>query len=597
MVSENQQVLNIAAYKFVALDDLADLRNSIRKMGQSLGLKGSILLSPEGINMFLAGAPQPMQEMLDYLRSDSRFADLEVKESWTAHQPFRRFLVKLKKEIIAFGVDGIQPEAYTSPRVSAKELRSWLEEGRQVRLLDVRNDYEIEVGTFADAEAIGVDHFRDFPEAVENLPEDWKQVPVVTFCTGGIRCEKAAPYMEKMGFQQVYQLDGGILKYFEEIGSEFYDGECFVFDQRVSVDPGLAPTDKVLCFACQAVLTPADLEDARYVPEESCPHCFRTDADQQADQLSERQKQWDRYTTKLPGAEPYDHERPLRVSERFSGLSVAQFLEAVKTHLSPDDWRHIVDRGQLRRRGEILQEEDIVSAGDILIHHQPAHVEPHVGTALSFLYEDEDWVVVDKPAPLPAHPSGRFCRHTMTYLLDQIYHPQRIRLVHRLDAATTGVMILARHRKAAALLQRIVENGGFDKTYLVRVQGHPTEDRFGCDLAISHEPVEGLRRVDPDGLAAETRFKVLHRAEDGTAVLEASPVTGRTNQIRLHAWALGLPVMGDPLYLPGGKTKSDAEFATTDATLGLHAWRLSFQHPLTGKRFEFEAPRPAWAQL
>ena len=197
MVSENQQVLNIAAYKFVALDDLADLRNSIRKMGQSLGLKGSILLSPEGINMFLAGVPQPMQEMLDYLRSDSRFADLEVKESWTAHQPFRRFLVKLKKEIIAFGVDGIQPEAYTSPRVSAKELRSWLKEGRQVRLLDVRNDYEIEVGTFADAEAIGVDHFRDFPEAVENLPEDWKQVPVVTFCTGGIRCEKPLPIWKR----------------------------------------------------------------------------------------------------------------------------------------------------------------------------------------------------------------------------------------------------------------------------------------------------------------------------------------------------------------------------------------------------------------
>ncbi len=596
-MSENQQVLNIAAYKFVALNDLAELRESLRKTGKKLGLKGSILLSPEGINMFLAGAPQPMQDMLAELRNDPRFADLEVKESWTAHQPFRRYLVKLKKEIIAFGVEGISPEEYTSPRVSAKELQAWLQEGRKVHLLDVRNDYEVEVGTFANAEPIGVDHFRDFPEAVRQLPEEWKQAPVVTFCTGGIRCEKAAPYMEKMGFEQVYQLDGGILKYFEEIGADFYDGECFVFDQRVSVDPRLAPTDKALCFACQAVLTPEALEDPRYIPEVSCPHCFREEAEQQAHQLVQRQEHWERITRELPGAEPYDHERPLRVSERFGNLSVAQFLEAVKTHLSREDGKEIVAQGQLRRRGEVLGEEDIVRTGDILIHHQPAHVEPPVGTALSFLFEDEDWVVINKPAPLPAHPSGRFCRHTLTYLLDQVYHPQRIRLVHRLDAATTGVMVLARHRKAAAQLQRIVESGGFEKTYLVRVQGHPSEDEFTCDLAISSDPVEGLRRVDPNGLPAETRFKVLERGKDGTAILEAYPVTGRTNQIRLHAWALGFPVMGDPMYLPEGKTKTDAELATTDETLGLHAWKLAFDHPVSGKRVEFETPRPVWGQF
>jgi predicted sulfurtransferase len=185
-------------------------------------------------------------------------------------------LVRLKKEIIAFGVEGIDPARRTSPKLSARELKQWLDEGRPVTLLDTRNDYEVRLGTFRHALPIGVDHFRDFPAAVRRLPDTLKEQPIVMFCTGGIRCEKAGPFMEREGFRQIYQLDGGILKYFEECGGAHYDGECFVFDQRVGVDPALHETDSVVCFGCQSPLTEAEQEDPRYVPGRTCPYCFQT---------------------------------------------------------------------------------------------------------------------------------------------------------------------------------------------------------------------------------------------------------------------------------------------------------------------------------
>ena len=152
------------------------------------------------------------------------------KESPSAEQPFNRMLVKIKKEIIAFGVAGIDPASRPTPKLSARELKQWLDEGRPVTLLDIRNDYEVRMGTFRGARRAGIDHFREFPAAVQQLPAELKQQPVVMFCTGGIRCEKAGPFMEQAGFQNVHQLDGGILKYFEECGGAHYDGECFVFE-------------------------------------------------------------------------------------------------------------------------------------------------------------------------------------------------------------------------------------------------------------------------------------------------------------------------------------------------------------------------------
>jgi predicted sulfurtransferase len=235
-------VLNIAAYKFAPMEgDLPALRAELLSFCRSLSLKGTILLAPEGINLFLAGEPAAVGALLGRLRALPGLADLAPKESWSDAQPFDRMLVKLKKEIIAFGVPGIVPAACTSKRVTARELKAWLDEGRLVTLLDTRNAFEAELGTFRNAAVLPLKDFRSFPSAVAGLPEEMKRAPVVTFCTGGIRCEKAAPYLESQGFQEVYQLDGGILKYFEEIGSDHYTGTCFVFDDRTALTPALQP--------------------------------------------------------------------------------------------------------------------------------------------------------------------------------------------------------------------------------------------------------------------------------------------------------------------------------------------------------------------
>ncbi|MCA9133533.1 MAG: pseudouridine synthase, partial [Planctomycetales bacterium] len=210
------RVLNIAAYKFVQLDALERRRRELLQRCRSLKLRGTILLSPEGINLFLAGPPDNVAELLEHLRADPAFSDLETKDSYSDSQPFRRMLVRLKKEIIAFGVDSVRPVERTSPKLPPEELRAWLDAGRPVRLLDVRNDYEFDLGTFDGAEQLNIGNFRDFPQAIKQLPEAAKREPLVMFCTGGIRCEKAGPLLEQEGFEQVYQLDGGILKYFEQ---------------------------------------------------------------------------------------------------------------------------------------------------------------------------------------------------------------------------------------------------------------------------------------------------------------------------------------------------------------------------------------------
>ncbi len=234
--SPTARVLNIAAYKFVALDDLPNRRIELLELCTRLELRGTILLSEEGINLFIAGMPDAVQELLAHLRRDAALVDLDVKESWTDERPFGRMLVKIKREIIAFGVEGIEPATYTSKRMLPAQLKAWLDAGKKVTLLDVRNDYEVEIGTFREAVAMDLDHFRNFPKHVAALDDALRDQPVVTFCTGGIRCEKAGPMLEQVGFRDVYQLDGGILAYFEQCGGEHFDGECFVFDERRAVD-------------------------------------------------------------------------------------------------------------------------------------------------------------------------------------------------------------------------------------------------------------------------------------------------------------------------------------------------------------------------
>ena len=232
-------IVNIAAYKFAALDDLQGRRQFFLQLSAAHELRGTVMLSEEGINLVVAGERAGIDALLVAVRALAGFEQIDVKESFSDAQPFDRMLVKIKPEIIAFGVEGIDPREHTSPRITAQELKAWLDEGRAFTLLDTRNNFEVEVGTFDGAAAIGIDNFRDLPQAVEALPEEMRDRPVVTFCTGGIRCEKAAPFLERARFGKVYQLDGGILKYFEEVGGAHFSGDCFVFDQRVALDSSL----------------------------------------------------------------------------------------------------------------------------------------------------------------------------------------------------------------------------------------------------------------------------------------------------------------------------------------------------------------------
>jgi predicted sulfurtransferase len=343
------EVVNIAGYKFLPLDDLPELRARLSERCRMLRLKGTILLSPEGINLFVAGARPAIDSLVTELRAIEGLADFELKESLSNEQPFRRMLVKIKREIIAFGVDGIEPGRATSPKLPPRELKQWLDEGRPVTLLDTRNDYEVQLGTFENALTLGIDHFRNFPAAVRSLPAELKQQPIVMFCTGGIRCEKAGPLMEREGFEQVYQLEGGILKYFEECGGEHYAGECFVFDRRVGVDAGLAESENGLCFHCLAPLAADDLRDPRYVEGESCPNCYLTPAERMARSINERESDICRVTTPLPGSTPYENVRPLNVAAAHDGRTLLETVRSVFPHLDADFWRERFRGGNDRR--------------------------------------------------------------------------------------------------------------------------------------------------------------------------------------------------------------------------------------------------------
>jgi UPF0176 protein len=235
-------IINISAYKFTPLEGLPAWRERIFSSAQQHRLKGTVLLSAEGINLFVAGTADDIEAWLQVVRTIPGLEDLSPKRSVSTAQPFGRMRVKIKREIIAFGVEGIDPARRPAPKLSPATLKQWLDEGRAVTLLDTRNGYEVERGTFRGALPAGIARFRDFPQAVQKLPAELKDQPIVMFCTGGIRCEKAGPYLQREGFQHVYQLDGGILKYFEECGGAHYQGECFVFDERAGVDSALRET-------------------------------------------------------------------------------------------------------------------------------------------------------------------------------------------------------------------------------------------------------------------------------------------------------------------------------------------------------------------
>jgi len=275
MTSLNEKTyLNISGYKFIPLTHLADLKQELLTYCNNHHLIGTILLSPEGINVTLAGTPTEVHHFIDQLNAKPEFSDLTFKESFSETVPFSRMLVRLKKEIIAFGVKSIDPAKKTSPHLPAETLKEWLDAGKEVLLLDTRNDYEVRVGTFKGAEHIDLKTFRAFPKRCKELLETHKDKPVVTFCTGGVRCEKAAPLMEEVGFEEVYQLDGGILTYFEKCGNAHWEGDCFVFDKRVAIAPTLEETFMKQCYACRQPLSDDEVKSPLYEETKSCPYCY-----------------------------------------------------------------------------------------------------------------------------------------------------------------------------------------------------------------------------------------------------------------------------------------------------------------------------------
>ena len=241
------QILNISCYKFVALPDALALRQPCLDQALARQLKGTILIAEEGINFFLAGRAEDVRGFVDWLRTDTRFADLAPKESWSATQPFRKMLVKVKNEIIRMNHPSIRPAQGRAPAVTPETAKRWLDqghddEGRPVVTLDTRNQFEVDAGTFKNTLNWSITKFTEFPEAVQAHLSELQDKTVISFCTGGMRCEKAAIYMRNAGLPHVYQLEGGILKYFEGVGSAHYEGGCFVFDERRAVGADLSAT-------------------------------------------------------------------------------------------------------------------------------------------------------------------------------------------------------------------------------------------------------------------------------------------------------------------------------------------------------------------
>jgi len=274
MSVSNLDVLNIAGYKFEPLDDVDVLVPEFQSVCNKLGLKGSVYLSPNGINFSLAGSEEDIQQYVQFMEQDERFLNIPLKKTYSETQPFRRMKVRPKKEIISLGRDDVNPRELTGGYVTPQELYKMYENKEDVIVLDTRNEYETRVGLFENAVDLQLDTFRDFPDAIEKLPEEYKNKQIVMYCTGGIRCEKASAVMLKAGFSDVKQLEGGVLDYFKETDGKYWNGDCFVFDERVALDTELNETDYIYCYICREPLSAEEKASPDFKINEYCPYCI-----------------------------------------------------------------------------------------------------------------------------------------------------------------------------------------------------------------------------------------------------------------------------------------------------------------------------------
>lgn len=279
-------------YKFVALPDYKNLQMSLKNVCAQQAVKGTILLAEEGINGTIAGTRQGIDAVFSHIKSDERLRDIDIKESTADAIPFAKLKVRLKKEIVTIGLPEVSPTKQVGTYVPPQEWNNIISDP-DVVVIDTRNDYEVGMGTFQGAKNPETDEFNEFPNYVKENLDPKKNKKVAMFCTGGIRCEKASSYMLSQGFEEVYHLKGGILKYLEDVPEDesLWQGECFVFDERVAIKHGLETGSYDMCYACGHPISTEDKRSDRYESEVSCPHCFSSLTDDRASYLRERKRQ------------------------------------------------------------------------------------------------------------------------------------------------------------------------------------------------------------------------------------------------------------------------------------------------------------------
>ncbi len=292
MSNPTTPIVVCALYKFVTLDNHTEIQQPLLSVMKANNVRGTLILAHEGINGTVAGTRESIDALLAWLRSDLRLADIDTKESYTDVHPFKRTKVKLKKEIVTMRVEGVDPLSVVGTYCSPEEWNELLADP-EVLLVDTRNHYEYQVGTFKNAVNPETASFSEFPQYIaDNFDKD-KHKKIAMFCTGGIRCEKSTAYVKELGFEEVYHLKGGILKYLEEmpIDKSRWEGECFVFDDRITVDHHLQKGKYDQCHACRMPITEEEKLSEHYVKGVSCHHCIDQYTDEQKARFAEREKQ------------------------------------------------------------------------------------------------------------------------------------------------------------------------------------------------------------------------------------------------------------------------------------------------------------------